>query len=79
VQLVSGKENAMEFIQALQPSLLVPLDNNKAQYTGVLSNVLTAGGSSEPTEVAAMLQSTATGGWAVAGPQEVGKTLQLQV
>jgi hypothetical protein len=63
----------------MRPKVLVPLNNDSAEYKGLLSTVLSSKGDIAPEPVRRWLQAQGVSGVEVAGPQELGKPLSIQV
>ena len=66
-------------MNTLRPKVVIPLINNKTDYKGALASVLSKKGSSEPDDVKQWMAREGMSGFEVAGPQEFGQALDVQL
>lgn len=77
--VVEGKENALNILSTLKPSVVVPFKNNESAYTGVVSGLISASGSDDVSAVSQQLQSASLGNISVVGADEIGRPVHLSV
>jgi hypothetical protein len=75
--VVEGLMGTPEALATLRPSVLVPLDNDNVDNTGVLGAIVRRSGTVDPAEVKAWLEGKGLHSVAVAGPQAPGKDLDI--
>jgi hypothetical protein len=76
---VAGVECGIEVLSTLRPKVIVPLNNNDATYTGVLSYILTDKGGCDPATVRAWLDANGIKDIRVAGdgPQQYSQAVDI--
>ena len=77
--VVEGIENGEELIRAIQPSVVVPLDNADGSYEGVVAGAITSVGSNRLDAVKKWVADMGIDGVAVEAPSAPGEPLAISL
>lgn len=77
--VVEGIENGEELIRAIQPSVVVPLDNADGSYEGVVAGAITSVGSNRLDAVKKWVADMGINGVAVEAPSAPGEPLAISL
>lgn len=77
--VVEGVENGEELIRAVQPKVVVPLNNSDGSYEGAIAGAITSVGSNEQAAVQAWIEKLGFSGIEVIAPAMPGEPVTISI
>lgn len=77
--VVTGVENCEELIKAVQPTVVVPLNNSDGSYEGAVAGAITSVGSNEKAAVQGLIEELGFSDVSVVAPTAPGEAVNIPI